>query len=254
MDPLRERLRTSLVVQWWRIHMSMQETQVRSLIQEDLTCRGAAQPMHHHYWAHTLEPWLCNRRSNHNEKPMHCNEDPLQPKLQRQKKERERDSTFADLPSTQSNQCDQMIRGLKLNSLTCIAYTSRQRGRMDSPPMWSELEGRAPKGKDRCCYLGWANIPLLPGPRRESTDNCKMQQRVGQKIQHMGNNTSHSFFFHLTFLGISWASGIIWTLIVREKSTCTPLSKGKKHTVPWLQPRMGSARGVTVLKWCGDHK
>ena len=78
--------RASLLAQWWRIHMPMQETQVRSLIQEDLTCRGAAQPMHHHYWAHTLEPGLCNKRSHHNGKLMCCNEVPVQPKLHRQKK------------------------------------------------------------------------------------------------------------------------------------------------------------------------
>ena len=34
----------------------MQETWVRFLVQEDLTCDGAAKPMHHKYWPCALEP------------------------------------------------------------------------------------------------------------------------------------------------------------------------------------------------------
>ena len=40
---------TSLVVQWLRIRLPVQETLVRALVQEDLTCRGAARPVHHNY-------------------------------------------------------------------------------------------------------------------------------------------------------------------------------------------------------------
>ena len=40
---------TSLVVQWLRIHLPMQGTQVRALAQEDPTCRGAAKPVSHNY-------------------------------------------------------------------------------------------------------------------------------------------------------------------------------------------------------------
>ena len=73
----------------------MQETRVRALVQEDPTCHGATKPMHHNYWARTLEPtshnyWACvpqllkparlepalrNKRSHHNEKPSHRNEE-----------------------------------------------------------------------------------------------------------------------------------------------------------------------------------
>ena len=61
----------------------MQGTWVRALVQEDPTCRGATKPVHHNYWAHMpqllkpahLEPVLHNKRSHHNEKPAHCNED-----------------------------------------------------------------------------------------------------------------------------------------------------------------------------------
>ena len=87
--------RTSLVVQWLRICLPMQGTQVRALVREDPTCRGAAKPMSHHYWvcalepashnywAHVpqllkpvhLEPVLCNKRSHRNEKPAHHNKD-----------------------------------------------------------------------------------------------------------------------------------------------------------------------------------
>ena len=39
----------SLVAQWLRIRLPMQETRVRALVQEDPTCRGATKPVHHHY-------------------------------------------------------------------------------------------------------------------------------------------------------------------------------------------------------------
>ena len=45
----------SLVAQWWRNHLPMQETWVWSLIQEDLTTK----PMHN-YWASALEPGSLN--------------------------------------------------------------------------------------------------------------------------------------------------------------------------------------------------
>ena len=38
----------SLVMQWLRIRLPMQGTQVRALVQEDPLCRGAAKPVHHH--------------------------------------------------------------------------------------------------------------------------------------------------------------------------------------------------------------
>ena len=34
----------------------MQGTQVRALVLEDPTCRGATKPMRHNYWACALEP------------------------------------------------------------------------------------------------------------------------------------------------------------------------------------------------------
>ena len=43
------KLRASLVVQWLRIHLPMQGTQVRALVQEDPTCHGATKPVHHNY-------------------------------------------------------------------------------------------------------------------------------------------------------------------------------------------------------------
>ena len=42
---------TSLVAQWLRIRLPMQGTQVRALVQEDPTCRGATKPVRHNYWA-----------------------------------------------------------------------------------------------------------------------------------------------------------------------------------------------------------
>ena len=97
----------SLVAQWLRIHLPVQGTRVRALVWEDPTGRGATKPVHHNYWARALEPtgrnywacaleptshnyWarvpqllkpvhleplLCNKRSHHNEKPAHRNEE-----------------------------------------------------------------------------------------------------------------------------------------------------------------------------------
>ena len=39
----------SLVVQWLRIRLPMQGTQVRALVWEDPTCRGATRPVSHSY-------------------------------------------------------------------------------------------------------------------------------------------------------------------------------------------------------------
>ena len=41
--------RISLVVQWLRTRLPMQGTQVRSLVWEDPTCRGATKPVRHNY-------------------------------------------------------------------------------------------------------------------------------------------------------------------------------------------------------------
>ena len=40
---------TSLVVQWLRIRLPMQATQVQALVWEDPTCHGATKPMRHNY-------------------------------------------------------------------------------------------------------------------------------------------------------------------------------------------------------------
>ena len=48
-------LGTSLVVQWLRVHLLMQGTQVQSLILEDSTCLRASNPMSHNYQHHTLQ-------------------------------------------------------------------------------------------------------------------------------------------------------------------------------------------------------
>ena len=39
----------SLMAQWLRICLPMQETLVRALVQEDPTCHGAAKPLRHNY-------------------------------------------------------------------------------------------------------------------------------------------------------------------------------------------------------------
>ena len=72
------------MAQWLRICLPTQAAWVWSLVREDPTCHGATKPMHHNYWACTLEPashnyWvhapqlpkpaclkpvLCNKRSS----------------------------------------------------------------------------------------------------------------------------------------------------------------------------------------------
>ena len=51
---------TSLVAQWLRIHLPMQGTQVRALVREDPTCRGATKPVRHDCWVCALEPTCHN--------------------------------------------------------------------------------------------------------------------------------------------------------------------------------------------------
>ena len=42
-------MRTSLMIQWLRIYLPMQGTQVRSLVQEDSTCLMATKPKCYNY-------------------------------------------------------------------------------------------------------------------------------------------------------------------------------------------------------------
>ena len=51
---------TSLVVQWIRIHLPVQETQAWSLVWEDSACHKAAGPVQQNYWARVQEPTHCN--------------------------------------------------------------------------------------------------------------------------------------------------------------------------------------------------
>ena len=68
------KVRASLVVQWLRIFLSMQGTQVWCLVLKDPTCHEALKLLHHNYWSPcTQDPMLHNKRSHCSEKPMHCN-------------------------------------------------------------------------------------------------------------------------------------------------------------------------------------
>ena len=92
--------RTSLVVQWLRICLPIQETRVRSLEQEDSTFHGTTKLASWSSWRQcTLKPVLCNEKSLQWEGPppqlqsspyslqlekacvVHNNEDPAQPKV-----------------------------------------------------------------------------------------------------------------------------------------------------------------------------
>ena len=56
------------MVQWLRMCLPMQGSQVQSLIREDPTWGRATKPVRHNYSSpRVLEPVVCNKRS-------HCNE------------------------------------------------------------------------------------------------------------------------------------------------------------------------------------
>ena len=75
---LKMRSWISLVVQWLRILLPMQGTQVRSLIWKDPTRCGAAKPTHYDCWAcalgacelHPLKPVPLRTRASQQEKPL----------------------------------------------------------------------------------------------------------------------------------------------------------------------------------------
>ena len=114
----KKEYRASLVTQWWRIRLPVQETWKWSLIWEDPTCHRATKPVCHNYWvcglepesrnywAHLLqllkpvrlEPRLPNERSHRSARPVHnrraapltaagdkpaSKADPAQPKINR---------------------------------------------------------------------------------------------------------------------------------------------------------------------------
>ena len=62
----KSKTRTSLVVQWMRICLPRQETQVRSLVREDSTCRRATKAC-----STTTEP-VRHERRRHSEKLEPC--------------------------------------------------------------------------------------------------------------------------------------------------------------------------------------
>ena len=75
---------TSLVVQWLRICLPMQGTQVQSLVGEDSTWFRATKPVHHNYWSlRALEPGCHKKRSHCSEKPANRNKQPSSPQVQK---------------------------------------------------------------------------------------------------------------------------------------------------------------------------
>ena len=88
----------SLVAQWLGVRLPVQGTRVRAPVWEDATCRGAARPVSHNYWAcasgacapqrerpwqrEARAPWWRVAPARHNwRKPSHRNKDPTQPKI-----------------------------------------------------------------------------------------------------------------------------------------------------------------------------
>lgn len=61
---LKKELRGFPGVQWMRILLPIQGTQLRSLVWEDSTRCGATKPMCHNYWARALEPVFHTKRSH----------------------------------------------------------------------------------------------------------------------------------------------------------------------------------------------
>ena len=64
--------RAPLGVQWLRVHLPMQRTQVRSRVQEDPTgCRATNLMRQNYQNLNSLEPVLCDKRNHRTGKPAH---------------------------------------------------------------------------------------------------------------------------------------------------------------------------------------
>ena len=104
---LKKELRGFPGVQWMRILLPIQGTQLRSLVWEDSTRLRAARLVHQNYWARllqllkpeSLEPALCSWRSHCNEKSLHCNQE--YPPLPRTRKSP--NAAMKSAPSTAKN-------------------------------------------------------------------------------------------------------------------------------------------------------
>ena len=115
----------------WHLHETFNQGQgavqgiwVWSLVWEDSTWPRATKPVRDNYWAHAVQPTLCNKRSLCNEKPMHhswraaharhswrkltrSKEGPVQPKLSTQinrikKKNKTRNGEFKKYSNTET--------------------------------------------------------------------------------------------------------------------------------------------------------
>ena len=88
----------SLVIYWLRIHLWIQRTQVRSLVQEDPTCCRITMPVHRNYWSRRpracasprekppkrearVPQWRAVPARHNQRKPVHSNKDPVQQKV-----------------------------------------------------------------------------------------------------------------------------------------------------------------------------
>ena len=90
---IRHQIWASLVAPWLGVCLPMQGTRVRALVWEDHACCGATGPVSHNYWACAPQQerlWRWETRAprwrvaptRHNwRKPMHRDEDPTQPKI-----------------------------------------------------------------------------------------------------------------------------------------------------------------------------
>ena len=111
----KRKVGASLVAQWWRIRLPMQETRVLSLVWEDCTCHGATKSMHHNYWSPcALKTVLWDKRSPYTatrEEPTLAatREKPSQQRSLEKRKENSysqmSSSYYAVLPNTNTGLC-----------------------------------------------------------------------------------------------------------------------------------------------------
>ena len=66
---IRKQDKATLVIQWQRIHLPMQEMRVQSLGWEDLTCHGATKPVPHAMEPQLLKAMRFRARALQQEKP-----------------------------------------------------------------------------------------------------------------------------------------------------------------------------------------
>ena len=134
------------MVQWLRVCLPMQGTQVRALVWEDPTCRGATGPVGHKYWACAsgacapqqerprwweacASQWGVAPACRSKREPSHRNEDPTQLKIKFKKKIRKYYEHLHANKFDNVGEMDKLIEKLRISKL----LQKKKRDNLNSP-------------------------------------------------------------------------------------------------------------------------